>query len=74
MSSLQEAVAQVDKLDELLLTLSADDNQVCIEGQPGSLQYQVNFTTNFEDRNGFVTGIAKYTEQAAVHAALVRDC
>jgi cytoplasmic FMR1 interacting protein len=33
--------------------------------------YQANFDTNFEDRNGFVTGIAKYIEEATVHASLV---
>ncbi|GAA6069560.1 cytoplasmic FMR1-interacting protein 1 homolog, partial [Tachysurus ichikawai] len=27
-----------------------------------------NFNTNFEDRNAFVTGIARYIEQATVHA------
>lgn len=33
--------------------------------------YRANFDTNFEDRNGFVTGIAKYIEEATTHANLV---
>lgn len=47
------------------------DEQPCIEAQPISILYQANFDTNFEDRNGFVTGIAKYIEEATVHANLV---
>lgn len=33
---------------------------------------QANFDTNFEDRNAFVTGIARYIEQATVHSSMVR--
>lgn len=33
---------------------------------------QPNFNTNFEDRNAFVTGIARYIEQATVHSSMVR--
>ena len=29
--------------------------------------------TNFEDRSAFVTGVAKYIEEATVHAKLVRN-
>ena len=29
--------------------------------------------TNFEDRSAFVTGVAKYIEEATVHAKLVCD-
>ncbi|KAI4891989.1 hypothetical protein NFI96_034195 [Prochilodus magdalenae] len=29
-----------------------------------------NFNTNFEDRNAFVTGIARYIEQATVHSSM----
>ena len=47
------------------------DEQPCIEAAPCSILYQANFDTNFEDRNGFVTGIAKYIEEATVHANLV---
>lgn len=32
---------------------------------------QPNFNTNFEDRNAFVTGIARYIEQATVHSSMV---
>lgn len=65
--SLQDALSNVDVLDELTLP----DEQPCIEAQPCSVVYQANFDTNFEDRNGFVTGIAKYIEEATVHASLV---
>lgn len=33
--------------------------------------FQPNFNTNFEDRNAFVTGIARYIEQATVHSGMV---
>jgi cytoplasmic FMR1 interacting protein len=64
--SLSDAISNVDVLDELPLP----DEQPCIEAQPCSVVYQANFDTNFEDRNGFVTGIAKYIEEATVHASL----
>lgn len=35
------------------------------------LLMQPNFNTNFEDRNAFVTGIARYIEQATVHSSMV---
>jgi len=65
--TLSDALSNVDALDELTLP----DEQPCIEAQPCSIVYQANFDTNFEDRNGFVTGIAKYIEEATVHASLV---
>lgn len=65
--SLTDALSNVDVLDELTLP----DEQPCIEAQPCSVVYSANFDTNFEDRNGFVTGIAKYIEEATVHASLV---
>jgi cytoplasmic FMR1 interacting protein len=46
----------VEVLDELTLL----DEQPCVQVQPCFVVYQANFDTNFEDRNGFVTGIAKY--------------
>lgn len=67
--SLTDALSNVDVLDELPLP----DEQPCIEAQPCSVVYQTNFDTNFEDRNGFVTGIAKYIEEATVHASLVSN-
>uniref|UniRef100_H2YIL7 Cytoplasmic FMR1-interacting protein n=1 Tax=Ciona savignyi TaxID=51511 RepID=H2YIL7_CIOSA len=54
----------VDLLEELPLP----DQQPCIEPLPTSLVYQANFDTNFEDRNAFVTGVAKYIEEATVHS------
>jgi hypothetical protein len=68
--TLTDALSNVDVLDELTLP----DEQPCIEAQPCSVVYQANFDTNFEDRNGFVTGIAKYIEEATVHASLVSEC
>lgn len=65
--TLTDALSNVDVLDELTLP----DEQPCIEAQPCSIVYQANFDTNFEDRNGFVTGIAKYIEEATIHASLV---
>jgi len=65
--TLADALSNVEVLDEL----SLPDEQPCIEAQPCSIIYKANFDTNFEDRNGFVTGIAKYIEEATTHANLV---
>lgn len=65
--TLSDALSNVEVLDELPLP----DEQPCIEAQPCSAVYRANFDTNFEDRNGFVTGIAKYIEEATTHAQLV---
>lgn len=65
--TLSDALQNVDVLDELQLP----DQQPCIEAQSLSLHYQANFDTNFEDRNAYVSGVAKYKEEAAVHADLV---
>uniref|UniRef100_T1IPJ0 Cytoplasmic FMR1-interacting protein n=1 Tax=Strigamia maritima TaxID=126957 RepID=T1IPJ0_STRMM len=64
--SLPDALSNVDVLDELPLP----DQQPCIEAQACSIMYMANFDTNFEDRNAFVTGVAKYIEEATVHANL----
>ena len=61
--TLADALSNVDVLDELPLP----DSQPCIEAQPCSIVYQANFDTNFEDRNAFITGMAKYIEEATVH-------
>ncbi|KAB0392601.1 hypothetical protein E2I00_016532, partial [Balaenoptera physalus] len=74
--TLEDALSNVDLLEELPLP----DQQPCIEPPPSSLLYQVgdgqprdpNFNTNFEDRNAFVTGIARYIEQATVHSSMVK--
>uniref|UniRef100_A0A9L0RMM6 Cytoplasmic FMR1 interacting protein 1 n=1 Tax=Equus caballus TaxID=9796 RepID=A0A9L0RMM6_HORSE len=65
--TLEDALSNVDLLEELPLP----DQQPCIEPPPSSLLYQPNFNTNFEDRNAFVTGIARYIEQATVHSSMV---
>ncbi|EPQ11042.1 Cytoplasmic FMR1-interacting protein [Myotis brandtii] len=64
--TLEDALSNVDLLEELPLP----DQQPCIEPPPSSLLYQPNFNTNFEDRNAFVTGIARYIEQATVHSGM----
>uniref|UniRef100_A0A669ES23 Cytoplasmic FMR1 interacting protein 2 n=2 Tax=Oreochromis TaxID=8139 RepID=A0A669ES23_ORENI len=66
--TLEDALSNVDLLEELPLP----DQQPCIEPPPSSIMYQANFDTNFEDRNAFVTGIARYIEQATVHSSMVR--
>ncbi|KAG9346780.1 hypothetical protein JZ751_007099 [Albula glossodonta] len=63
-----DALSNVDLLEELPLP----DQQPCIEPPPSSIMYQANFDTNFEDRNAFVTGIARYIEQATVHSSMVK--
>ncbi|KAG5852723.1 hypothetical protein ANANG_G00065610 [Anguilla anguilla] len=64
--TLEDALSNVDLLEELPLP----DQQPCIEPLPSSLIYQPNFNTNFEDRNAFVTGIARYIEQATIHSSM----
>ncbi|KAK4014619.1 cytoplasmic FMR1-interacting protein isoform X1 [Daphnia magna] len=64
--TLADALSNVEVLDELPLP----DQQPCIEAQACSVTYQANFDTNFEDRTAFVTGVAKYIEEATVHASL----
>ena len=65
---LKDALQNVDVLDELALP----DQQPCIEAASLSVHYQTNLDTNFEDRGAFVTGVARYIEEATVHAKLVR--
>ena len=65
--TLTTALQNVDILDQLPLP----DQQPCIEALSLSVHYQTNFDTNFEDRAAFVTGVAKYIEEATVHADLV---
>ena len=65
--TLPDALQNVDVLDELPLP----DQQPCIEAAALSIHYQANMDTNFEDRTAFVTGVAKYIEEATVHAKLV---
>ena len=66
--TLADALSNVDVLDELELP----DEQPSIQGLSSSITYHVNFDTNFEDRNAFVCGVAKYIEEATVQAQLNR--
>uniref|UniRef100_A0A8W8L913 Cytoplasmic FMR1-interacting protein n=2 Tax=Magallana gigas TaxID=29159 RepID=A0A8W8L913_MAGGI len=61
---LSEALGKVNSLGGLLHCGSSPS----IEGMSLTVQYQVNFDTNFEDRNAYVTGVARYIEEATVHA------
>jgi len=64
--TLHEAIANVDSLEELEML----DEQHCIQGDSTSIVYHTNFDTNFEDRNAFVCGVAKYIEEATIQAKL----
>uniref|UniRef100_A0A0B6ZWY0 Cytoplasmic FMR1-interacting protein n=1 Tax=Arion vulgaris TaxID=1028688 RepID=A0A0B6ZWY0_9EUPU len=64
--TLTSALENVDVLDDLPLP----DQQPCIEALSLSVHYRANFDTNFEDKNAFVTSVAKYKEQATVQADL----
>ena len=65
--TLTDALHKVNDLHKLSLT----DGQPCIEALSLPVQYQANFDTNFEDKDAFVSGVAKYKEEAKVHADLV---
>ena len=67
--TLTNALENVDVLDDLPLP----DQQPCIEALSLSVHYRADFDTNFEDKNAFVTSVAKYKEQATVQADLVSD-
>ncbi|XP_050734850.1 cytoplasmic FMR1-interacting protein-like isoform X1 [Eriocheir sinensis] len=64
--TISDALSNVDVLDDLPLP----DQQPVIEAQACSVVYIANFDTNFEDRMAYVTGVAKYMEEAATHAEL----
>ncbi|KAF1758237.1 hypothetical protein GCK72_014695 [Caenorhabditis remanei] len=61
---LEAALNNVNLLD----IISVPDDQPDIEARALPLLYRANFDTNFEDRSAFVTGIAKYSEEATRHA------
>lgn len=65
--SLKEAITNVQSLEELPIV----DDQPIIEGFSQTLDYRVNFDTNFEDRNAYVTGCSKYIEEATRHGEFV---
>lgn len=64
--TLTNALENVDVLDELVLP----DQQPCIEALSASIHYRANLDTNFTDKSAFVSGQAKYIEQATVQADL----
>jgi cytoplasmic FMR1 interacting protein len=66
--TLPDAIQNVDVLDELPLP----DQQPGIEAPAITVSYTTSMDTNFEDRNAYVTGVAKYIEEATVHSELVR--
>jgi len=66
--TLADAIQNVDLLEDCLLVFQ--DDQPCIDPLPQSVSYQVNLDTNFEDRSAFITGCAKYNEEATVHAQI----
>ncbi|XP_059150465.1 cytoplasmic FMR1-interacting protein-like [Physella acuta] len=65
-TTLKDALQKVEELGEVHLR----DQQPCIEAVSLSIQYRANFDTNFEDKNAFVTSVAKYKEQATLQADL----
>ncbi|KAK4336866.1 hypothetical protein RND71_044022 [Anisodus tanguticus] len=67
-ASSNDILLNLDLLDELELP----DEQHCIQGDTKSIVYHINFDTNFEDRNAFVCGVAKYIEEATIQAELNR--
>ena len=52
------------------LTLFSDE-QANIEAPPASITYICDFDTNFGDKEAFITGIARYMEEAGLHQRLV---
>lgn len=66
--TLADVLQSLDLLDELDLP----DEQHCIQADTKSIVYHINFDTNFEDRNAFVCGVAKYIEEATIQAELNR--
>ena len=67
--TLTNALENVDVLDELVLP----DQQPCIEALSAAIHYRANLDTNFTDKAAFVSGQAKYIEQATVQADLVKN-
>ena len=70
MATLQEAVENVRRLDNLTLN---NDEQPNIEAPPASITYTCDFNTNFGDKEAFITGISRYMEEAGIHQQLVNN-
>ena len=68
MATLQEAIENVRRLENLSLNL---DEQANIEAPPASITYTCDFDTKFGDKEAFITGIARYMEEAGLHQQLV---
>lgn len=66
MATLEEAVENVQRLENLALT----DEHPNIEPPPVVLTYRANFDTDFEDKEAFITGVSKYMEEATIHQKL----
>lgn len=64
MATLEEAVENVRRLENLTLN---NDEQPNIEAPPASITYTCDFDTNFGDKEGFITGISRYMEEAGIH-------
>lgn len=65
--TLPDALQNVEVLDEMILP----DETPCIEASSAAIHYKADLDTNFEDSSAYVTGVAKYIEEATVHAKLV---
>ena len=65
-------LADVSQSLDLLDVLDLPDEQHCIQADTKSIVCHTNFDTNFEDRNAFVCGVAKYIEEATIQAELNR--
>ena len=65
-------LVEAQKAVESLLKLKPPgDLQPEIEAIPMSAHYEANTDTNFEDKDAFVTGVARFLEEATEHAKLV---
>jgi cytoplasmic FMR1 interacting protein len=64
--TLADTEHRVTCLNELPL----NDNQPCVEALCGTLVYQANLDSNFNDKTAYIRGISKYIEEAAKHAEL----
>ena len=67
--TMQDAIRNVSALSDLLPNVI--DDVESIEAASIPVQYQLQWDTNFEDRNAYLTGVARYIEEAHVHAAMV---
>jgi hypothetical protein len=48
------------------------DNQPLIESSSTLIDVRTNFDTNFQDGEAFITGAARYIEEATRHGEFVR--